>query len=442
MHSTFSALFSLVAVSLVLLTGCDRGKTPTAKHPEAPTARPIALTFWHIMNYSGPREVLASAVQRFEAANPDTTVTIQTFKNDAYKTKLAIEMASGTPPDVLFTWGGGPLAEYARAGRVLDLTPHVEKDGWRQRFIDKALAICMADERVYAVPLDLSAVVLWHNRELFEQAGVTPPATLEDLLAVGKVFRERDTTPMSLGNLNQWPGAFHFVYLATRRGGAQLFLDAAGGKGSARFDNPAFAQAGSDVRRLVDAKMFPLGFNGIDAGSARTKFLSGKAAMYTMGTWLVARVVAENPEFMSKLDCVPYPAVSGGKGDPSTVVGGVNCGFAVSAGCKHPEKAVELLRYLTAPEVASEWCDIGRIPALQVTAEDEAKLPAPTRKALSLLKAAKRIQPYYDQYLPPRMAVEHKKTTQKLFAGTMTGEEAAKRMAESAAKRAAQARGD
>ena len=417
------------AAALVLLTGACRkaeeSATPTSKAED----RSITLTFWHIMNYTGPKEIIEKAVQRFEQAYPDTKIIIQTFDNDAYKTKLAIEMASGTPPDILFTWGGGALAEFAAADRVVDLTEALSENGWGDRFIDQALRICSSGSRVYAVPLDLSAVVLWYNRALFAKAGVQPPGTFNELLQRCKTFRRQGITPLALGNMKKWPGAFYFIYLANRCGGTQLFLDAAAGKPGASFADPSFVKAGDLLRRLIDARAFSTGFNGIDVGQARSQFLTGKAAMLLMGTWMVARAKSEHPEFLPNLDAMPFPVVEGGKGDSRTIVGGVNCGFAVSSACRHRERAIEFLRFLTAPEVAAEWCRIGRIPALKTSPEEEATLPTPTRKALVLLKKADTLQPYYDQYLSPRLAAEHINTTQKLFAKTMDSRQAAAAMA-------------
>ena len=281
-----------VAVCVLLLSGCgkdpelDSGPAAGGREPE----RPVSLTLWHIMNYSGPREVLAAAARRFEAAYPDTSVNIQTFANDAYKTKLAIEMASGNPPDVFFTWGGGPLAAFAASGQALDLTAALAVDGWGARFLPAALRICSVDERAYAVPLDLSCVVLWLNRDLFRSSGLEPPRTFAELLALCRQFRAQGVTPLALGNMKQWPGAFYFVYLAAREGGAPLFFEAAARRPGSQFDDPAFVRAGDRLRELVDVRAFSTGSNGIEDGQARTQFLNGRAAMYLMGTWLVARI--------------------------------------------------------------------------------------------------------------------------------------------------------
>ena len=422
----FRTLLASLVLVAALLTGCRKPAEDDGN---------IKLTFWHIMNYEGPKEVLEAAVKRFEAAHPGVTVETQTFANDAYKQKLPVEMASNTPPDVFFTWGGGMLAEFARAGRVVKLDQALSEDGWRKRFIEQALAICSSDGSAYAVPLDLAVVPLWYNRELLAKQGVTPPATFAELLAACKKLRQADVTPLALGNQKVWPGAFYFVNLAARQGGTKLFLDAAVGRPGATLDDRSFVTAGENLRRLVDAGAFPSGFNGLDDAAARTRFLNDEAAMYLMGTWLVARVKTEVPEFMDKLACVPFPSVAGGKGDASTVVGGVNCAFAVSSSCKHPELATELLRYLTAAEVVDGWCEIGRIPALKTSEKQAFKLPEPTRQAQALLSKAAYLQPYYDQYLRPRLAEEHKKTTQGIFADTLTPQAAADRMAKLAAKK-------
>ena len=406
-----------IVIAAAVLAGC--GDQEEAK---------TTLTFWHIMNYEGPREVIEAAVKRFEAANPNVKVNIETFANDPYKDKLNIELASGTPPDVFHTWGGGGLRTLVDAGRVLDLTEAIERDGWRERFLPASLSFCKCGDKTYAVPLDLSCVPVWYNADIFAEHQLTPPRTFPELLDICKKLRAKGVTPMALGNMKQWPGAFYFIYLATRSGGSQLFADAAARRPGKAFNDPAFVRAGELLQRLVEHNAFPTGFNGIEHGHARKKFITGQAAMYVMGTWLVARVKDERTEFLSKMKCFAFPSVASGKGDPTTIVGGVNCAFAVSAECKHPKEAVELLRFLTAEQVGSDWSKTGRIPALRVSDETLVNLARPTRAALNLLKSAKAIQQYYDQYLGPRLAEEHKKTTRGLFAGTLTPAQAAGRM--------------
>lgn len=393
----------------------------------------VTLRLWHI--YGGgegaqnarERKVLDNAIRRFETLHPNVSVKTETFPNDAYKSKLNIEIVSGTPPDVFFTWGGGPLAELARARRVVDLTDALKQHRWRERILPAPLGFCTVNEKTYAVPLDLSCVPLWYNADLFQRHNLTPPRTFDQLLSVCAALRKKNITPLALGNMKQWPGAFYFIYLASRTGGSQLFFDAAARLPGKKFDDPAFVKAGALLQQLVQADAFSPGFNGIMHDQARAQFFGAKAAMYLMGTWLVAKT-EQVPDFLPKMKCIPFPTTPNGKGDPTTIVGGVNCAFAAATTGKHPQLAIALLRSLTSEQTAAEWCAIGRIPALTVPPDTLKKLPQPTQAALNLLHRAKFLQPYYDQYLPPHLAKAHKDTTQELFAGTLTPQDAASRM--------------
>ena len=424
----FRRIALMLVVMVLALSGCKRDEPSAEGGAKPEEVERITLRFWHIYGegVAAERGVLDAAVRRFEAANHSVAVKVQSFANDDYKIKLPVEIAGGRPPDVFFTWGGGGLAEMARAKKVVDLTDALGRDGWRDGFLSAPLGLCRVDGRIYGVPLDLACVVLWYNVVLFKQHNLTPPRTFDDLLVLCKALRAKGITPLALGNMKQWPGAFYFIYLAARTGGAQHFLDAAFRR-KAKFNDPPFLKAGEYLQQLVRAEAFSKGFNGIVHDHARTQFFDGKAAMYLMGTWLVGRA-RKQPDFLPKRRCCPFPTVSGGRGQPATMVGGVNCGFAVSSSCKHPEKAVALLRYLTATETAEAWAGIGRIPAVRVKDEALGQLPAPTRAALKLLRQAQILQPYYDQYLSKRIAVEHLKTTQGLFALTLTPKAAADRV--------------
>ena len=423
-----NATLTLILAAGLVLAGCGKPQAPASS---SGGDKQTTLTFWHIINYT---DILDNVARDDAKASPGLTIRTQTFQNDAYKNKLNIEMASGTPPDVFFTWGGGRLAALAKAGRILDLSPAMAEGGWRESFMGPALKFCSVGKQVYAAPLDIACVPVWYNGEVFDRHGLKPPKTFAELLDVCGKLKAKGITPFALGNRDRWPGAFYFIYLATRIGGAQLFYDAAARKPGAKLNDAAFVRAGALLQKLVKTGAFPKGCNGLADGAARTRFLNGKAAMYLMGTWLVARVKKEKPDFMTKLRLFPFPVVKGGRGDASTVVGGVNCAFAVSSKCKDPKAAVGLVRALTSQATARAWAGIGRIPAVKLDDADLVSLPRPTAEAFKLLRAAKTIQFYYDQYLPPRLVKVHKDTTQGLFAGTLTPKQAADMMEAAAGK--------
>ncbi len=161
-----------------------------------------------------------------------------------------------------------------------------------------------------------------------------------------------------------------------------------------------------------------------DTGQSRQLFYSGKAAMYVNGSWFLNIIRDENPEMEKKVGFFPFPTVPDGKGDPSNLVGGVSPVYSISASCKYPDLAVELLKELTSEETIKTFAEHrGAIPALKGVEVDD-----PFVEHSEMVEKANHLQVYYDQALPPELAEEHKNTTQSLFGLKMTPEEAAKAM--------------
>ena len=170
------------------------------------------------------------------------------LENEAFKSKLATAMQSGSPPDLFQSWGGGVLAEYADAGLVQDLTPELQKNGWGDSFQPGPARRCTTSAtRPTACPGDAGMVGFWYNKSLFKQAGIdTPPTTWTGLLDIVKKLKAAKITPIALGEKDKWPGAFYWVYLATRIGGKAAFDKAYSRAGS--FADKPFVDAGTTAQ--------------------------------------------------------------------------------------------------------------------------------------------------------------------------------------------------
>jgi raffinose/stachyose/melibiose transport system substrate-binding protein len=404
---------SLIAAATCLISGC--GKPDVAPGDEGAAT---AIEFWHIQTYEPTGPAVNAAVGRLTAASPDISVEVQAIANDPFKTKLTAAMGAGAPPDVFHTWGGGILKTYVDADRVLDLSSHISDTS---RFHPAALDFCTVNGKLYALPVDVTVVPMWINPELFAKADAEPPKTLDELVAVCGKLRAAGITPIALGNSKSWPGAFYFAYLASRLGGTEPISQQ-------RFDDPAFVAAGEWINKLVAAKAFSEGFNGLDADDSYRQFLTGDAAMILMGPWLVAKAKAQAPEMVTKMKCIPFPTAGKNADWDAIAIGGVNAGYAISSRGKSPSASVRLLGSLTDDTAMKEWAQTGRLPAL--TREAGAPMLADESKAIAeILFSAAVIQLYYDQLLPPELATAHKETTQAIFAGSMTPQEAAAQMA-------------
>ena len=441
-------LFTLVSIVLIASFALAACGTPATEAPvvsnepasteapavatEAPaSAEPVTITWWHITTKDPGLSDWQKMADDYMAAHPNVTIEITVLENEAFKTKLTTVMQSGEVPDIFQSWGGGTFNQQVEAGLLKDITADLNADSaWKDSFAPGALGVYSYAGANYGVPWDMGMVGFWYNKALFAEAGIdAPPATWTELLDAVKKLKAAGITPIALGEGDKWPGAFWWEYLAVRIGGKPAF-DAASNRSGA-FTDPAFVQAGEKLLELMALEPFQDGYLGATYGDQATAVGNGKAAMELMGQWAPA-VQKDNSEdklgLGEDLGWFPFPVVEGGAGGQFDALGGGN-GFAVGKNAS-PE-AVDFLKYLTRAESQVALAEIG--VAIPVVAGGEAGLSDPLLITLQQsLAKAEYFQLYYDQYLPPAMGSVVNDSVQGIFAETLTPEQAAQAVEDSA----------
>jgi len=443
-------LLSLVLVAAFALTACGPTPAPatqppapaqpTATQPPAPAqptatqppAKKVTINWWHISTDDKFKAEWQKEADAYMAAHPNVDIQITVLENEAFKTKLTTVMQSGEPPDIFQSWGGGVMDEYANAGLLRDITPELDANGgaWRNTFASGALGVYSYKGKNYGVPWDMGMIGFWYNKDLFAQAGIqNPPTTWTEFLADVKALKAKGITPIALGEGDKWPGMHMWAYLVTRLGGQDNFQGALLRTGS--FTDAPFVDAGKKLQELLALQPFQDGFLGATYGDEATVMGNGKAAMELMGQWAPSVEAANSPDkkgLGDKLGFFPFPMVEGGKGDPADAVGGGN-GFAI--GKNAPDEAVDFVKFLTSAENQATLAKLG--VAIPVVKGGEAGMSDPLMIQLQkTFAAAKYFQLYYDQALPPAMGSVINDSTQGLFAGTLTPEQAAQAIEDSA----------
>jgi raffinose/stachyose/melibiose transport system substrate-binding protein len=437
-------LISILLIATFVLTACGTPATTVAPATAAPaTAAPataipatavpatavppklVTIEWWHISTLDPGKTLWQTMANEYMAAHPNVKINITILENEAFKTKLSTVMQGGTPPDIFQSWGGGVMNDQIAAGMLQDITPALDGNGsaWRSTFAPGALAVYALNGKNYGVPWDMGMVGWWYNKDLFAQAKIaTPPTTWTELLTDVKALKAAGITPISLGEKDTWTGMHIWSYLATRICGQVGFLAAANRSGGA-FTDPCFVQAGKDLKDLIDLQPFQAGFLGASHDVMQGTFGNGKAAMELSGQWAPGSEAgqAADKKGVANLGLFVFPAVEGGAGDISDVMGGGN-GFAI--GKNAPPEAVDFIKYLTAPEqtkrIASTKLGIPPIKG------GESGLTDPNMIAVQqAFSAAKYFQLYYDQYMPSAMGGIINDAVAKLYAGTETPEQVA-----------------
>jgi raffinose/stachyose/melibiose transport system substrate-binding protein len=443
-------LVSLVLIAAFTLSACGApATTPVATNPPAtqppatqppatqppatqPPAQAVKINWWHISTAENHKAAFQKMADDYMAAHPGVTVEVTVLENEAFKSKLTTVMQSGEPPDIFQSWGGGVMNEYATAGLLRDITPELDADGgaWRNTFASGALGVYSYKGKNYGVPWDMGMIGFWYNKDLFSQAGIqAPPTTWTELLDDVKALKAKGITPIALGEGDKWPGMHMWAYLVTRIGGKANFEGALLRTG--KFTDAPFVEAGKKIQELLALQPFQDGFLAATYGDEATAMGNGKAAMELMGQWAPSVEQANSTDkkgIGDKLGFFPFPMVEGGAGDPADAVGGGN-GFAI--GKNAPDAAVDFVKYLTNADNQAVLAKIG--VAIPVVKGGEVGLSDPLMIELQkTFAAAKYFQLYYDQALPPAMGSVINDSTQGLFAGSLTPEQCAQAVEDSA----------
>lgn len=435
-------LLSVVFITAFLLSACATSTKAPVVATDAPAAatnapavatdapetevaaEPVTITWWHISTKDPALSDWQKMADDYMAAHPNVKIEITVLENEAFKTKLTTVMQSGEVPDIFQSWGQGGMIEQVNAGLLKDITPDLDANGGEWRNSLGALDAFAVDGKNYGVPWDMGAVTFWYNKDLFAQAGIeTVPTTWTEFLADCETLKAAGITPISVGEGDKWPGMHIWAYLVSRIGGADAFA-AAAATGDARtgtFEDEAFVQAGYELKKLVDGGYFQEGFLGATHDEMNATFGNGKAAMELGGQWSPSVEAANSADLVGvkNLGMFSFPAVEGGKGLVTDIVGGGN-GFAIGANAE-PE-AIDFVKYLTS-------LDNQKVIAASNTGIPVAKgagvaLADPNMVLVSDAVAnSTYYQLYFDQVLPSAMGGIINDAVQKIFAGTATPEE-------------------
>jgi raffinose/stachyose/melibiose transport system substrate-binding protein len=411
----FGALLFLVLITNVVFAGGRAQGGGSAK----------TLEVWH-ENANRP-EIYQGAVDRFLKNNPDFKVNVSYLDADSYEQKLAVAMNSGILPDVFISWAGGKMNSYADAGLITDMTPYMNADNYRNRFVDASIAMVSYNGKIWGVPAGpISVCGVFYNKEIFAKYNLQPPTTLMEFETICDTLVRNGVTPFALANKSRWPGSMYFMYFATRYAGIEPFSNALAGSGS--FTHLAFIYAGKKIQEWVNKKYFLEGYNSLDVqiGQDNQALYREDVAMVVMGSWIVGNVQIETPDFAKKLGVFMWPKDSSGVNNADAIVGSVGSNpWHISQKSNNKDKAFELIKYLGDDEVIRERVKFEIPPIKGLAISDPIN-----QDLLQKIEQAKGIQLWYDQSLSPEVSEVHKDTCQELFGLTMMPELAAQRLQE------------
>ncbi|MYS19198.1 xylobiose transport system substrate-binding protein [Streptomyces sp. DvalAA-14] len=350
---------------------------------------------------------------------------LDTIPGADYQQKLQTIINTKQAPDVFFNWGGGSIQPFVKAGLLLPLDGFIAKDpALKSDFLPSVFNTAVIGGKSYGIPMrGTQPVLLFSNKKVLADAGVTEPKTWDDLLAAVKALKAKGVTPIALGGGDQWPTQMWYEYVFDRVAGPGLFEKALSGDTSV-WDSPDSRKSLTMLKQLVDAGAFGSAYDSVkftDGGSPAL-LAAGKAGFELMGSWEYSTQQDASPDFAkTDLGYGSFPTVTGGKGDPNDIVGNTNNFYSVLKKTKYPDAVAQFLKLQSSDEFVKAQLAIGNLPTTTNTVNflDTAASPDYSKYQFNLVKQAPSFQLSWDQAYPPSATTAIHQAVQEFFDGKL-----------------------
>lgn len=291
-------------------------------------------------------EVLRDLLDKFEAANSDIKVIIDTVAYKAILESLPVQLAAGEGPDMARVTDLGGLSKH-----YMDLTPYISDPSYWETNFGPFLKWLRQPGDSSSIPgfmTQLTVTGPYVNKTLFEQAEIALPgkgATWDDWAKASVEVAKKLEIPIPLA----FDRSGHRVSGPAISMGAKYF-DANGGP--ALIDDGFKAMA----QRLYDwhqdgtmAKELWGSVSGSTYLGANEDFANAKVVMYMSGSWQIGQF---SEQIGDAFDWWAVPAPCG----PAACTG-MPGGAALVAlkTSKNPEAVGKVMDYLSSAEVLSEF---------------------------------------------------------------------------------------
>src|SRR6185437_5819447 len=363
------------------------GASPTSQPAAAPTTKPAAQTQpsgqttnvrFIAMDYDDRMEAdTKKLIDSFNQSQSGIHADVQVVKWSDGKTVLLTQINAGQPPDIA-NYSGGGLLEFVSANVVEPLDNHLGAD-FLQNFVKAALDAMRVSGKLMGMPYFLDPRGLFYRTDLFDQAGLKPPETWDDVTqAAQKLNKPPGVYGAGIGVSGPSGGSDYWWYSWIGAIGAGNNLSRWGDDKKSLVANDHGVEA---VQFLVDLnrKFKVTQPSPVNAGrdeDLQPLFLSGKLAILETGSWFPTIIQHDAPKLA--FDVVPIPVMKSGMQHANAFWPDAVMMFSAS---KQKEAATKLLEFMYNKQnrldfakqrgVVPERSDVGTDPQYAQTKFDK-----------------------------------------------------------------------
>jgi alpha-glucoside transport system substrate-binding protein len=278
---------------------------------------------------------------------------------------LTTRVNGGNPPDVAGLPGPGQMAEFARAGKLIDLTSVLDQTALHAQYSDDWLKLAQVDGKQVGVFIKAALKgPIWYNpQNLNKFTNGMPPKTWDDLMVLSQRIADSGTTPWCIGlgsgAASGWPGTDWLEDIVLRQSGPQVYDQWT--QGTIKWSSPEIKKAWETWGKIVgNDKMVYGGKQAILATefseSGNPMFADPpKCYLHHQGSFITDFFVKANPKLkpVQDFNFFLFPEIDQKYSGSQEVAGDLFGMF------KDTPQARALLAYLTTPQAQSIWVKRG-----------------------------------------------------------------------------------
>ncbi|WP_432789379.1 extracellular solute-binding protein [Brevibacterium sp. K11IcPPYGO002] len=362
----------------------------------------------------------------YKELHPDVTFDLIQETDQSIKDKTKTLAASGSLPDIYFSWTGQWATNFVDGGLAADLTDVIAPGTeWGDTFGKAALKAFELDGGYYAVPLYNNAKFMGYNERAFEKAGVKVPTTFDDLLSVCGPLREAGYVPISFGNKDGWP-ALHYLQQLFAYNVPSDVLQRDFDPKTASWDDPGYVEALRQFKELVtQCTSSKNGSNGVLYTTAQEDLANERSAMYYQEILEFESSAGEGSRLkQGTFDFFQMPAPEGGNGNPNALEGAPE-GYMINAKSPRASLALDFMKFATEKENAEALsaAPYGQ-PSTVIDAVTQENSGSSVYEGVQEINSAPQLFAWLDTATVPRVSDAWLSAGQALITGDATPEEA------------------
>ncbi|MDH4113659.1 MAG: extracellular solute-binding protein, partial [Actinomycetota bacterium] len=289
-----------LGVAILLLgSACTFGSEDSGSSTGGSAApdEPVTLRVWTHQNKSFNQGLKALAAD-FEAANPNVTLTFETFDYDSYIQTLQTALPAGTEADILQMFGTWTCSYADNLAQVPADVSTVEEA--QAEFFDAPIGGYVCDDTLYGFPqefnIEYGATLV--NTDIAAAANVDTSAgwaTWDEFIADAKTLTEiRDGVITRAGyNFTAADALVYSFFSLILQGGGQFLADDGS---SFTIDTPEAREAIALMQSMVDEGIIDPELFNDTANWVGDCYFEEACSMGLVGPWVVPEYAGDFPE--------------------------------------------------------------------------------------------------------------------------------------------------